>query len=173
MGAGLVGSCAVRLALRAFSPHDVRIPSVVKEQMSPRLRDLCDHSSQSSALGLLRRTVRIRAPSRVSGVPGPLRRNCPTGKIRCCGTAREGLPTANKLQGLNRSCWSGWGFWIVVRSLCDIEDLGVVSRPSHPGEAHGSSQHITGNMLYRSLLSGRNTNGVVDTETTSPLFLKG
>ena len=61
------------------------------------------------------------------------------------------------------------GFRIVLRSLCDIEDLGVVSRPSPPGEAHGSSQHITGNVLYRSLLSGRNTNGVVDAKTTETM----
>ena len=81
---------------------------------------------------------------------------------------REGLPTANKLQGIDTSCWSGGGFRIVLRSLCEIEDLGVVWKPSHPGEAQGSSQHITGNVLYRSLLSGRNTNGIVDARTTSP-----
>ena len=118
-GTGLVGSRALRLALRAFSPHDVRIPSIVKEQMSPGLRDLCDHSS-------------------------------------------------HKLQGLDTLCSSGWGFGVVLRSFCEIQDLGVVSRPSHPGEAHGSSQHTTGNVLYRPLLSGWHTNGVVDAKTTSP-----
>ncbi len=41
----LVQSLSLRLALSTFSSHDVGIVAVVKNQMSPRLWDLRDHSS--------------------------------------------------------------------------------------------------------------------------------
>ena len=41
----VVWSLALRLASQTLSPHGISISPVVKEQMSSRLRDLCDHSS--------------------------------------------------------------------------------------------------------------------------------
>jgi hypothetical protein len=41
----VVWSLALRLASQTLSPHGISISPLVKEQMSPRLRDLCDHSS--------------------------------------------------------------------------------------------------------------------------------
>ena len=63
----VVWSMALRLASQTLSPYGISISPVVKEQMSPRLRDLCDHSSESSALGLLRRYQMLRGcPRRIS-----------------------------------------------------------------------------------------------------------
>ena len=41
----VVGSLGLRLASQTLSPYGISISPVVKKQMSPRLRDLCDHSS--------------------------------------------------------------------------------------------------------------------------------
>ena len=56
-----------------------------------------------------------------------------------CGTAREGLPTAKKLQSIETLSFYRWVFGIVVGSLCGIEDFTVASSPSEWGQAHWSS----------------------------------